>query len=176
MTLPSIGKPATNALNQLGIFHLEQLADLDEKNLSKIHGIGPKAVKILKEAMTEKALKFKDTEPLPFVPPFAVLGDLSCNNAPKREIIRDFVIALHIGHPKKVDAYITDDCELDSSITDKKISALNLLTIISHGKDGAAEGIIYLNSGQTISFAYFFKFENHKKTALIKEVTRYLKN
>jgi len=176
MTLPSIGKPATNALNQLEIFHLEQLADLDEKNLSKIHGIGPKAVKILKEAMTEKALKFKDTEPLPFVPPFAVLGDLSCNNAPKREIIRDFVIALHIGNPKKVDAYITDDCELDSSITDKKISALNLLTIISHGKDGAAEGIIYLYSGQTISFAYFFKFENHKKTALIKEVTRYLKN
>src|SRR5699024_8882001 len=126
--------------------------------------------------MTEKALKFKDTEPLPFVPPFAVLGDLSCNNAPKRESIRNFVIALHIGHLKKADAYITADGQVVSSITDKKNNAINLLTIVIHGKDGAAEGIIFLNSGQTIPFAYFFKFENHKKTALRKEVTRYLKN
>ena len=64
MTLPSIGKPATNALNQLGIFHLEQLAGLDEKNLSKIHGIGPKG-KNFKRGYDRKALKFKDTEPLP---------------------------------------------------------------------------------------------------------------
>ena len=95
MTLPKIGKPATNALANIGVTELKHVSKIDEDNLQKIHGVGPKAIKILKTALAEENLNFKVLEPLPFRTPFAVMGSLSCNNAPKREILRDFVIGVH---------------------------------------------------------------------------------
>jgi hypothetical protein len=52
--LPSaIGRPATNALNASGITCLDDLAKLTEKELTALHGVGPKAVRILKETLDE---------------------------------------------------------------------------------------------------------------------------
>lgn len=61
-TLPNIGKPATNALQNSGITNLEQLTQYDEKTVLQLHGVGPKAVRILKETLESQNLSFKKTE------------------------------------------------------------------------------------------------------------------
>lgn len=53
-----IGKPATRALAQAGYRKLDQLASIRERDLLKLHGVGPKAVRILREALEEKGLSF----------------------------------------------------------------------------------------------------------------------
>lgn len=57
--LPKISKPATRALNQIGITTLEQVASRSEEELLSLHGVGPKAIKTLQVALNEKGLKFK---------------------------------------------------------------------------------------------------------------------
>jgi len=44
-----IGKPATRALLGAGITTLQQVANLSDEELLKLHGVGPKAVRILRE-------------------------------------------------------------------------------------------------------------------------------
>ncbi|MBL8099788.1 MAG: hypothetical protein JNK81_11440, partial [Anaerolineales bacterium] len=48
---PKIGSPATRALEAEGYTQLKQLTKLSEAELSQMHGVGPKAVRILKETM-----------------------------------------------------------------------------------------------------------------------------
>jgi len=55
----SIGNPAANALANVGITRLEQLTEHSEREILAMHGIGPKAVKILRETLAEKGLSFK---------------------------------------------------------------------------------------------------------------------
>lgn len=60
--LPKIGAPATRALLGIGITKLSQLTKMSEESLLELHGMGPKAIGILKEAMKGKELAFrKDT-------------------------------------------------------------------------------------------------------------------
>lgn len=56
----SIGSPATRALASIGITTFKQVADLSEKELLAMHGVGPKAVRILKEELAKKGLRLKD--------------------------------------------------------------------------------------------------------------------
>ena len=53
-----IGKPALQALTLKGYTRLEQLTTVSERDLLKLHGVGPKAVRILREAMAENGLAF----------------------------------------------------------------------------------------------------------------------
>jgi hypothetical protein len=54
--LPKIGAPATRALNGAGYVSLRQLADVRRADLAKLHGMGPKALRILQEALEEHGL------------------------------------------------------------------------------------------------------------------------
>jgi len=47
----SIGRPATDALKSVDIFYLEDLGKFTEKELTKLHGVGPKAINILKNTL-----------------------------------------------------------------------------------------------------------------------------
>ena len=49
--LPKIGAPATRALATMGITRLEQVAELRESELLALHGFGPRALRILNEAL-----------------------------------------------------------------------------------------------------------------------------
>lgn len=53
-----IGNPATRALDHAGYRELRELTDLSEKELLAMHGVGPKAVRILREALAEHGLAF----------------------------------------------------------------------------------------------------------------------
>ncbi|MGK3987958.1 DNA-binding protein [Sorangium sp. So ce136] len=46
-----IGKPATRALASVGISRLDQVERLSEAELLALHGVGPKAVGVIKAAL-----------------------------------------------------------------------------------------------------------------------------
>lgn len=49
----TIGKPATRALLAANVTTLKQVAELSDKELLALHGVGPKAVRILRERIKE---------------------------------------------------------------------------------------------------------------------------
>ena len=56
---PKIGAPAKRALEAAGYTRLEQLTKVTEAELGQLHGMGPKALGILRDALKEKGLSFK---------------------------------------------------------------------------------------------------------------------
>lgn len=58
--LPSgIGRPATQALAGAGLTTMEDVATRSEQELLAMHGVGPKAVRILTEALEERDLSLR---------------------------------------------------------------------------------------------------------------------
>ena len=47
----NIGAPATRALTAAGYTELSQLANVPAAELSKLHGVGPKALRLLQKAL-----------------------------------------------------------------------------------------------------------------------------
>jgi len=58
--LPRIGAPATRALRAEGIWTLEQVRDRGEAGLAALHGVGPIALRFVREALAERGWTFKD--------------------------------------------------------------------------------------------------------------------
>lgn len=58
--IPRIGAPATRALRAIDVVTLEQVRDLTELELSAMHGVGPVAVQLLREALDERGWTFAD--------------------------------------------------------------------------------------------------------------------
>lgn len=188
--LPNIGKTAARALEQVKLTSLNDISKLDEKTLLKIHGVGPKAIRILKERLREEDMKFSKPINLPINASFAVIGDLKCDNAPKRRIVRDFIIARSSKNKNLLRDILIDDIEweiINKSVlsgfqpfydevlkSEDKISSVEISSNITHGSEGASETIIILNHGLKIRIADFFKFESHKKDAKIKLIKTYL--
>jgi 3-methyladenine DNA glycosylase AlkD len=56
--LPKMSKPANRELHNAGFYRLEQFTEVTEGDILKIHGVGPKALRILNEALKEKGLSF----------------------------------------------------------------------------------------------------------------------
>lgn len=54
----NIGNPARRALAAAGYVRLEQLTNVSEAELLKLHGVGPKAVEQLRRALTAQGLDF----------------------------------------------------------------------------------------------------------------------
>lgn len=55
----SIGKPATRALLSAGLTNLAQIATWSEAELLDLHGIGPRAIRILNEALAERGMSLR---------------------------------------------------------------------------------------------------------------------
>ncbi len=53
-----IGRPATGALLAAGYTRLEDLTMVREGDIKQLHGVGPKAINVLREALAEKGLSF----------------------------------------------------------------------------------------------------------------------
>ncbi len=62
--LPSgLGRPALRALAAAGYSRLEQLTSVKERDLRKLHGMGPKAIALIREALAARGQSFADAEP-----------------------------------------------------------------------------------------------------------------
>ena len=57
--LPRVGAPASRALTSAGITRLSQLADHRAEELLELHGMGPRAIKILRQALADQGLSFR---------------------------------------------------------------------------------------------------------------------
>ena len=55
-----LGAPARRALIGAGYYRLEQLAEVGEEELAKLHGVGPKALRQLRTALAEHNLSFAE--------------------------------------------------------------------------------------------------------------------
>ena len=55
---PQVSKPAERALHQHGIFTLEELATKSFKEVQAYHGVGPKVLRVLEEALAANGLSF----------------------------------------------------------------------------------------------------------------------
>jgi predicted flap endonuclease-1-like 5' DNA nuclease len=55
----AIGKTAARELSLNGITSLERVSAHTERELLAIHGVGPKAVRILREVLAERGLTFR---------------------------------------------------------------------------------------------------------------------
>ena len=59
--LPKLSAPAHRALASAGYVRLEQLSKVSEADIKKLHGIGPNALKQLRNALEAKGLSFSDS-------------------------------------------------------------------------------------------------------------------
>ncbi len=57
---PKTSRPATDALLAAGYTRLEELANVSEKEILKLHGMGPKALVMLKAELEARGLSFAD--------------------------------------------------------------------------------------------------------------------
>jgi predicted Fe-Mo cluster-binding NifX family protein len=62
-TLPKIGAPATRALASIGVTRLSQVVNHRARDLLAVHGLGPRAIRLLQEALDEQGLSFRADGP-----------------------------------------------------------------------------------------------------------------
>ena len=55
-----LSAPALRALNGAGYRRLDQLTRVSEAELKKLHGVGPKAINLLRSALDAKGLSFAE--------------------------------------------------------------------------------------------------------------------
>ncbi|WP_218781634.1 DNA-binding protein [Paenibacillus sp. MY03] len=60
--LPKTSRPAERAMNHVGITTLNQLTSVTEAELLRLHGMGPKAIRILKASLEEHGLTFANAK------------------------------------------------------------------------------------------------------------------
>lgn len=57
---PKLSAPARRALAGAGYTRLEQLAQVPESEIAKLHGMGPTGVAALRDALDERGLAFRE--------------------------------------------------------------------------------------------------------------------
>ena len=55
-----LAKPAVRALSAAGYTRLEQLSQVSEAELARMHGVGPKAIRQLRAALEARGMSFAD--------------------------------------------------------------------------------------------------------------------
>lgn len=58
--LPKLSSPARRALASAGYMRLEQFSKLTEAEILKLHGMGPKALEQIRQALAAKGQSFAD--------------------------------------------------------------------------------------------------------------------
>jgi predicted flap endonuclease-1-like 5' DNA nuclease len=57
--LPRIGAPATRALAGIGVTRLSQLIQHTQDELLALHGFGPRALRIIQDALSSRGLELR---------------------------------------------------------------------------------------------------------------------
>ena len=119
-----------------------------------------------------------------------IISSPNCGNSPKMEFLKEFNIAFAKGDVAFITECVTDDIVWniigDKKIEGKekftmefekmkseKVSELILEQILSHGKEGAASGIMKMQDGKKYAFSELYVFQGAKGTK-IKSMTSYV--
>ena len=119
-----------------------------------------------------------------------IISNATCGNSPKMEFLKDFNIAFATGNVDFLLENVTDEI-VWTIIGDKKIEGrdsfaaelkkmkdlkpteLILDQILTHGKEGAANGVIKMHNNKKYAFSDFYIF-NGTKGSKIKTITSYV--
>lgn len=113
----------------------------------------------------------------------------NCGNSPKMEFLKQFKIAFAEGRVEFLMESVTDDVVWDmigerkiegkeeferelEKRKEEKVTELILHQIVSHGKEGAANGILTLQNGNRFAFSDFYQFRSAKGKK-VKLITSY---
>lgn len=112
-----------------------------------------------------------------------------CGNAPRKAVLRDFLLALYQGDSAQVLEHLRDDIAweivgttvleghkaVESWLaTQRRVFALHLTTVITHGTDCGADGRVVHDDSAHVAFNHVVIFAGHAKTAKIKAIRSYL--
>lgn len=119
-----------------------------------------------------------------------IISSPNCGNSPKMEFLKEFNIAFAKGNVEFITESVTDEIvwniignrkiegkekfteELEK-MKSEKATELIIDQILSHGKEGATNGIMKMQNGKKYAFSDFYKFHNTKGT-IIKSITSYV--
>jgi len=116
--------------------------------------------------------------------------NINCDNSPKMGIIRDFNTAFAKNDIETTLIYLEENVvweivgdyrqegidqvrEMLKTYTETA-AEMSLTSIITHGDEGAAEGVIIMGNGDTYRFCDVYKFSSHSASAKLKSVTSYV--
>lgn len=119
-----------------------------------------------------------------------VIVETDCGNAPKKLILRDLNISFAEGDINFVSEIISDDCiwnRIGMQLIEGKENCINALAefgktkvdelqienIITHGKDGAVNGIMKIGA-ENFAFCNIYKITGHDKNAKVKQINSYV--
>lgn len=110
-----------------------------------------------------------------------------CENAPKKAMVRDWLIALASSAPGEVTGLLDPDVrwehvgtdtwtgidEVQARLPSEPAESLQISRLLSHGKEVAAEGRIVRGDGSKERFAHLLSFTSHSKNAKLESITTY---
>ncbi len=118
-----------------------------------------------------------------------IISSPNCGNSPKMEFLKQFNIAFVEGNVAFLTENVTDDI-VWNMIGNKKLEGIKAFTeelekmqpvkaselilnqILSHGKEGAANGVMTMENGKQYAFSDFYIFQSAKGEKL-KGITSY---
>ncbi len=116
--------------------------------------------------------------------------DEDCGNAPKKQFVRDFLVAVARGDGTAVGALadsvrwdVAGEQELSGkdeiteilcTLTAAPTSLFRIDNILSHGNRCAADGHFENATGTRVRFSHHFQFTSHAKEAKLSGITSYL--
>lgn len=113
-----------------------------------------------------------------------------CGNAPKKQFLKDFIIAVVKNENAFLARNVTKDIcwnvvggrsaqgqqevllELQRFRSDKVVE-LNIYTIVTHGYNGVANGLLKFKGGKTVAFCDVYLFKASTNNAPIKTIDTY---
>lgn len=113
-----------------------------------------------------------------------------CGNAPKKLFVKDFIVAMVNKDQAFMDQHMTDDIQWNvvgeppikgkesvltalQRLRGNPVTALTIHTIVTHGYDGVAEGLLQLKDGTTQAFCDVYRFRSSTNNAPVKVITTY---
>jgi len=119
-----------------------------------------------------------------------IISSPNCGNSPKMKFIKEFNIAFAKGNLEFLMENVTDDIvwniignkkiegkekftEELKKMKSEKVIELIIDQTLSHGKEGASNGIMKMKNGKKYAFSDFYVFKNTKSTDL-KLITSYV--
>ncbi|WP_067147780.1 nuclear transport factor 2 family protein [Pseudotamlana agarivorans] len=119
-----------------------------------------------------------------------IITNTDCGNAPKKEFIKQFNIAFAQGDIDFISENVTDNFEWQmigkkqikgksnfiealKEMQAEDVVELILEKVLTHGKEGAASGILKMKNGKDYAFSDFYTFSSAKGSQ-IKALTSYV--
>ncbi|WP_299092340.1 nuclear transport factor 2 family protein [uncultured Metabacillus sp.] len=114
-----------------------------------------------------------------------------CGNAPKKVVLKEFIIALAKKDISFILENVSDDilwnkigcekiegkdhfAEALQQINDSPVWEIQISNIITHGRSGAVNGTLLLEDNRKLEFCDVYMFTSAGKNSKIKEMTSYV--